>query len=288
MYLGTHDINDGDGMKLGGSQVDKMMLGTEQVWINNYAADAPTLFVASNDDSVNINFSWVLPIDQGVPVCTYSIRNSSNAEVATAVAGATSATYVTTATVSEDFTVVAVNLAGESLASNSDNGSSHHFAGWKAVGEAKSTEMEFPDEWYSSLLVSADGVNFQYNSMFNSVLVESAVCVFTPEGNLTDGDYFISYEYYGLATNTEGFRVLNNQITSFVEFEAYDPPLYDVHGVVTFDPATGLFSGETYAHHPSDPADWYNLAITGTPEGLYLSLAPSYNPSTTAMSVVEI
>jgi len=125
LYFGSTKINDGDPLLMGTRQCTKVMRGSTQVWINNYISDAPTSFVASNSATANIDFSWTLPVDQGVPVCTYEIRRSSDdVVVATAGAGATTAQFVTIVTELQDFYVVGINVAGESAISNEDSGSS--------------------------------------------------------------------------------------------------------------------------------------------------------------------
>ncbi len=126
LYFGSTKINDGDPLLMGTRQCDKVMRGSTQIWVNHYAADAPTTFTASNGvyPNATIDFTWTLPVDQGIPVCTYEVRRVvDDVAVATGGVSDTNAQLVTTVDIDEDYYVVAVSSAGDSPHSNTDNGS---------------------------------------------------------------------------------------------------------------------------------------------------------------------
>jgi len=85
-------------------------------------AGAPTVFSASDGSVNSIEFSWTIPSEQGIPVCTYEVRNDSSIVVATAAAGATSASLSITGPDTDIYYVVGVNSQGDSPISNTDSG----------------------------------------------------------------------------------------------------------------------------------------------------------------------
>ena len=124
IYFGGNSIPNGNPIRMNGVQPDKIMRGTTQIWINNYVAGAPTSFAATDTVVNAINFSWVLPADQGVPTCTYEVWEGATLR-ATAGVGVTTASWGITGPYGPGtFHVIAVNVAGSSVASNTDSGTS--------------------------------------------------------------------------------------------------------------------------------------------------------------------
>ena len=116
-------VADGDPLLVNGVQATTVTVNGVAVWRNNYVADAPTLFTASDGLESVLNFSWTLPADQGVPPCSYEVYEGTTLR-ATAAVGATTASWNTGGAYSGTFHVVGVNTAGSSVASNTDEGNS--------------------------------------------------------------------------------------------------------------------------------------------------------------------
>ena len=115
MYLGGVEIPNGNPLKLGGVQVDKIMLGNEQVWINHFAPSAITDFVASSsgtNSAVAVTFSNAT----GLPLPTYNLYQNDTLVQSNIASG-----YVYTSVVSGNNTyrVEAVNTVA-TVASNND------------------------------------------------------------------------------------------------------------------------------------------------------------------------
>ncbi len=135
---------DGAPTLVNGAQASSITVNGVQVWVNNYVSDAPTSFTASVTATANIDFTWVLPADQGVPSCSYSIRDDGGTEVATAAVGATTAQFVTTSSQGRTYHVVGINAAGDSLDSNTDAGSSY-------VGAASPVDFTSSDTYTAGI-----------------------------------------------------------------------------------------------------------------------------------------
>ena len=114
-YLGEHLINNGDPLKVGDAQISKIMLGTEQVWVNNQAPSAITDFDASSSGanaSVTVTFSSA----SGIPTPTYDLYEN---DVSVATGISSGYVYTSAVTGNNTYYVKAVNSAG-SVNSNSD------------------------------------------------------------------------------------------------------------------------------------------------------------------------
>lgn len=124
MYLGGINILNGNGLKAGANQATKIMLGSTQVWINNYAPDAPTGFNATDDQAGQVTVTFIPSTDPGVPACTYDLYEN-NVLVASSI---TSGYVHSVAAGTYDYKVKAVNIAG-TVDSNVNSGLSKAAAG---------------------------------------------------------------------------------------------------------------------------------------------------------------
>ena len=115
MKWGAIDIPNGNPLKVGGNQIDKIMFGNEQVWINNYLPSAITNFVASSsgaNTTVTVTFSNA----DGMPTPTYNLYQNGTLVVTGIISGAT---YTSSVNGENTYYVQAVNSVGGTN-SNSD------------------------------------------------------------------------------------------------------------------------------------------------------------------------
>ena len=115
LYIGGINITDGNPLKLGNTQADKIMLGTNQVWINNYAPSALTDF-SSTSSGANNKVTVIFSPAGGLPAPTYNLY-----ENAILVASNISSGYIYTSLVTGNNTyrVDAVNLVATVPSNNS-------------------------------------------------------------------------------------------------------------------------------------------------------------------------
>jgi len=124
IIINGQTLENGAPLLVDGVQAQNVMCNGVEVWINNYVADAPTGFLASDGETDQITFTWTLPVDQGVPTCSYEVRNVALEVIATAGVGVTTAIATAMGSASDTYSVYSINSVGESIASNSDAGSS--------------------------------------------------------------------------------------------------------------------------------------------------------------------
>jgi len=117
---------NGGAVFINGTEVEKVFINGVQSWSKKITPTAPTNFTASSTEIEVINFTWVLPTEQGIPICTYEIKNSAGTVVATATEGQTTASLA--GVNSDTYQAFAVSSEG-STGSNESAGSSLAGAG---------------------------------------------------------------------------------------------------------------------------------------------------------------
>jgi len=115
MYIGDTNIPDGNPLKLGDVQADKIMLGDTQVWINSVAPSAITDFVMT-DNYVGTTLTFTFTPATGIPTPTHDLYQNDVLLVSDVSSGDT----ITATLQSADYKVKAVNVV-TSVDSNVSN-----------------------------------------------------------------------------------------------------------------------------------------------------------------------
>ena len=123
MYLGNHDINDGDPLKLGNTQIDKIMFGNTQVWINTIVPSYISDFNASDSNQGNVTYTF--SNSTGIPTPTYDLyQNGVSVQTNISSGGHYNVNGGT-----RSYYVRAINTAGYTN-SNTNNGTSYELPGY--------------------------------------------------------------------------------------------------------------------------------------------------------------